>query len=444
MDYLVYLLKAALILAVFYICWRLILRRETCHRANRIILLAITLIAFILPISLIHINGGSVAIITDNPFSQFLDNVSRARIMDGEQSTASYRNAGKMGKMLYITMVVYLSGAVSILVWYALSIFHIFGIIRRGRRIKMQDGTHVVVTDRAEIPFSWMRWVFISPEDWQRQDNSILLHEKAHLALGHSYDVLAIGAVSALQWFNPAIWLLRRDLLLIHEYEADDMVLQSGVDARAYQRLVLGRAIGKDRFTIANGFNHSAIKARIDMMLKSKSASRVVVRAMVFIPLILACLLFSANTEDRSAAEFEENYIKNIASEVRPDDAMLLVGVSTVVYHGQDSAFVNELWAQHRQEIEKDGNIYIMPGAVRIYAPLSNAIVYCDGVRYVADDNGLVSGITPGRMKNVELVGREATEASRYTEFEKPRKVASSYKKYNVIVFDLGEFFNHQ
>ncbi|MBP5505543.1 MAG: M56 family metallopeptidase [Bacteroidales bacterium] len=443
MDYLFYILKAALILAVFYVCWRLILKRETCHRANRIILLCITLISFLLPISLIHINSGSVANITDNPFRLFLDNVSLVRHVDGAQIADANGIAWMANTLLYVIMAIYLAGVASILVWYALSIFHIVGIRRQGRRIKMQDGTNVVVTDRADIPFNWMRWVFISPEDWQRQDNSILLHEKAHLALGHSYDVLTIGVVSAMQWFNPAIWLLRKDLLLIHEYEADEMVLQSDVDPRTYQRLVLGRAVGKDRLIMANGFNHSAIKTRIDMMLKSKSASRVVVRALVFIPLILACLLLSANTEDRSAAKFEENYIKNIASVVRPNDALLLVGVSTVVYHGQDSVFVNELWAQHRQEIEKDGNIYIMPGAARMYAPLSNAIVYCDGVRYVADDNGLVCGITSGRIKNIELVGREATEASRYTEFEKPRKMASSYKKYNVIVFDLGEIFNH-
>ena len=442
MDYLVYILKAALILAVFYACWRLILSRETCHRANRIILLGITIMSFILPISLIHINGGSVANITDNILSAFLDNVSQARFVDDTQVANIHGATEKANTLLYVIMAIYLTGAASILVWYALPIFRIIVIRRRGKRITMQGGTNVVVTDRVEIPFSWMKWVFISPEDWQRQDNSILLHEKAHLTLGHSYDVLAVGAVSALQWFNPAIWLLRRDLLLIHEYEADDMVLQSGVDPRAYQRLVLSRATGKDCLTISNGFNHSAIKTRMDMMLKRKSASRVVVRAVVFIPLILSCLLLFANTEDRSTAKFEDNYIKNIASKVQSDDALLLVGFTTMSYHNQDSVFVNELWNKYRQEIEKEGNVYIAPGELRLYYTLANAIVSCNGVQYVANDNGVVENLKIRKHDRIWLMGRDATESSRYTQFEEPIANTSLYMKYNTVIFGMGRI-NH-
>lgn len=442
MEYLVYILKTALILAVFYTCWRLILRHETCHRANRIILLTIAIVSFLLPISLIHINSGGITNKTNNLISEFLVNASQARIMNDFQVAEISGDAGKASALLYVIMAVYLTGVASILVWYSLSVLRIIVIKRRSRSILMQDGTGVVVTDLAAIPFSWMKWVFISSEDWQRQDSSIILHEKAHLSLGHSYDVLFIGAVSALQWFNPAIWLLRKDLLLVHEYEADDMVLQSGVEPHAYQSLILGRAIGRDHYAVANGFNHSAIKTRINMMLKSKSSNRVIGRAMAFIPLIMVCLILSAKIDDRSVVEFERNYISNLASEVRSDNALRLVGFSTMSYHDQDSVFVNELWRQYQHEIEKGGNIYTAQGEFRLYYSLANAILSCNGVQYIADGNGIVDGLTIRKKDRVWLMGRVATASSRYTQFEEPIAITSLYKKYNTVIFDLGEI-NH-
>ncbi|MBO5768473.1 MAG: TonB family protein, partial [Bacteroidales bacterium] len=100
----------------------------------------------------------------------------------------------------------------------------------------------------------------------------IITHERAHIRLAHSIDNLLMLPVLLLQWFNPAVWLLMRDLREIHEFEADESVLASGVNAKDYQLLLIKKAVGKRYYSIANSLNHSKLKNRISMMLSKKSS----------------------------------------------------------------------------------------------------------------------------------------------------------------------------
>ncbi len=444
MDYLNYILKSALTLAVFYICWRLLMGRDTLHRANRVILLSIALGSFVLPLPLISISNSSLA---DSGFiPQLAQSISTAQ--NGAVLPSAQDTSVGAGIYLRILMAVYIAGVVAVMAWSIMSIVHILGLRRKGRQQTMEDGTQAVITDTVVIPFSWMKWIFISEEDCAQPNGPIFRHEKAHLALRHSYDVLCIGIMTALQWFNPAMWLLRRDLLLVHEYEADAFVLKSGTDARQYQRLMLGRAVGRDLNAVTNGFSHSAVKSRIDMMLKKPSGKRASCKVLAFVPLVLACLILSANVEssyvfynDRAAAEFEENFIKSRIDALGRDDALWLVGYRTAVYHGQDSVAVMEVWRQNREEIEKEGNVYLMPGAARFYFGLANAVVEYDGKRYVADGNGVVAGLKVSRGKRIVVTGTAASESGKATEFGIPKQSKATYVKYNTVVFDIGELF---
>ena len=72
-------------------------------------------------------------------------------------------------------------------------------------------------------------------------------------------------------WMNPLVWLMESSFRDVHEYEADDAVLRSGVNASQYLLLLVKKAVGSSSYALANSFNHSLLKNRITMMLKKKS-----------------------------------------------------------------------------------------------------------------------------------------------------------------------------
>lgn len=125
---------------------------------------------------------------------------------------------------------------------------------------------------------------------------TILLHERAHVRLHHTWDLLFADLAGCLQWFNPAVWLLRRELCAIHEYEADRAVLEAGTDARTYQLLLVRRAVGTQLFVAANNFNHSKLQNRIAMMLKKRSSRWAAARTLLILPLSALALGAFART----------------------------------------------------------------------------------------------------------------------------------------------------
>ena len=142
-----------------------------------------------------------------------------------------------------------------------------------------------------------MGHIVISEADWSNHETAVIDHEKAHVALRHSIDVLITDIIAALQWFNPAIWMLRIDLRAVHEYEADDTVLRTGTDIRSYQYLLISKAAAMNGYTIANNFNHSILKNRIFMMEKETSTRRSLLKALYLLPLVCISLALNAQTK---------------------------------------------------------------------------------------------------------------------------------------------------
>ncbi|UKI18678.1 MAG: hypothetical protein L6V80_04050 [Bacteroidales bacterium] len=184
-----------------------------------------------------------------------------------------------------IGIVIYLAGVAAVIFVTVRSIVGLHRLMRRGRCERLDDGTTLVRMDENVAPISWCRNIVISERDLRENGAAILAHERAHVRLHHSLDLLLVDLAGAVQWFNPAMWLLRRDLRAIHEYEADAAVIASGVDARSYQLLLIRKAVGGRWYSIANSFNHSKLKNRITMMLREKSSRRTRARALLLLPL---------------------------------------------------------------------------------------------------------------------------------------------------------------
>ena len=222
-----------------------------------------------------------------------------------------------------IGIVIYLAGVAAVIFVTVRSIVGLHRLMRRGRCERLDDGTTLVRMDENVAPISWCRNIVISERDLRENGAAILAHERAHVRLHHSLDLLLVDLAGAVQWFNPAMWLLRRDLRAIHEYEADAAVIASGVDARSYQLLLIRKAVGGRWYSIANSFNHSKLKNRITMMLREKSSRRTRARALLLLPLAGLALGAFAETvyvrpEDKVTKELSENQLSEtqIASDI--------------------------------------------------------------------------------------------------------------------------------
>lgn len=284
MELIIYELKAAVLLAVFYMFYRLLLSRDTFHRFNRVTLLVISLLSLVLPLCVITVHRT-----VDIPVWLLPMHGSRAETVVEEA-------VNEAGGWEAAAVSLYIAGVMAVLAHTGFAVADVLRIILRGRRIPQADGTVIVVTDRDTAPFSWMKYIVFCESDFRAGHKAILRHEKTHVRMRHSWDLLFTDIVTAFQWFNPAVWMLRVDLRALHEFEADDFVLRSGADAREYQYLLIRKAVGASGNSITNSFSHSTLKNRITMMLRKRSSSWGALKALYLVPLVGLSLAATAET----------------------------------------------------------------------------------------------------------------------------------------------------
>ena len=288
-DFFVYILKSSVCLAAFYLFYRLLLSRETFHRFNRIALLGVIILSVAIPF---------IRIMTDEPVAiqRPLQNLEYLLQMAQMQTEIQVQTSQSF--WLPLLFVVYLVGCVFFFARFLYSTIRICRMIGMGEKQVLPDGSKLVVTDDTVCPFSWMGYIVISQKDMEESGEEILTHEMAHIRARHSVDMLICSFCVILQWFNPAVWLLKQELENIHEYEADESVINHGVDAKQYQLLLIKKAVGSQRFTsMANSFNHSKLKKRITMMLKRKSNPWARLKYLYVLPLTAVAVVAFARPE---------------------------------------------------------------------------------------------------------------------------------------------------
>ena len=269
----VYILKSSFCLAVFYLFYRLLLSRETFHRFNRIALLGILLLSCLLPFVEVSVRRPVEMYQTMMTWEQWLLLTDLAGM-----ETHAVQVQENVLTWIQGLLLVYLFGILFFMLRNIYSLFGLWVLLKSGRREKVSDYVVTVVKavlivhEREISPFSWMRYIVISQKDLHENGREILTHELAHIRNRHSWDLFAADICIFFQWFNPAAWLLKQELQNIHEYEADETVINEGVDARQYQLLLIKKAVGTRLYSMANSFNHSKLKKRITMMLKEKSS----------------------------------------------------------------------------------------------------------------------------------------------------------------------------
>ena len=290
-SFLIYEGKVAVVLLVFYLFYRFLLRKETFHRLNRIVLVGTAVLSFVLPLCIITLH---------RPMEFAAEGLAAQSAPSAEAVVELAPAVDAIGTAVpwwpVALSVVFFAGVAFVLIRVVVSIFSVMRIVRKGETVLEEDGCRIVVTESDIDPFSWMRYIVLSRKDWEGPHSSVFAHEKAHIRYNHSSELLLVDIISALQWFNPAIWMLRSDLQEIHEYEADDAVLRSGADIKEYQYLLIRKAVSKSGYSVANSFNHSILKNRITMMSKTRSPFRRGLRALYVLPLLCLGIILQAKT----------------------------------------------------------------------------------------------------------------------------------------------------
>ncbi len=282
--FLTYLLKATLLLAVFDAFFLLVMRRDGHFRFNRITLLAGSVVCLLLPLIRFRVNRPTL-------YSEWLEPVVVAAGQGAEPSAAGTAGSVPLSWQA-VVLLLYLAGVLVTLGLYIRSYGSMFRLLRRtpGER---RDGYTLHLVPREAPSFSWLRHIVLGRNDYERYP-AILTHERAHVRYGHSVDLLLSSALTVLQWFNPLVWICRGELKLLHEYEADDFVLNQGIDATQYQLLLVKKAVGEKRFLLANGFNHAQLKNRITMMQITYKAAWKKLSLLLLLPLLAGTTLLLA------------------------------------------------------------------------------------------------------------------------------------------------------
>ena len=282
LDFLIYDAKVAVLIAVFYLFYRLVLSKETFHRVNRVVLLLTAVMSFVLPLCVITMH--ETVVVAAMPAVEIGE--VQAVVAD-KPDTPLWQIA---------LPVLFIIGVVATLGYTVTSLANLMLLIRHSEKHRQEDGVVICVTDRKVSPFSWFHYIVLSRQDYTEHDAAVLAHERAHIRLRHSRDVLLVDTLTALQWFNPAMWMLRQDLRAIHEYEADGAVLSQGFNARQYQYLLITKAASIGGYSIANGISHSTLKNRIHMMLHKESRRSHLLKLLALVPIVGTAMALNAET----------------------------------------------------------------------------------------------------------------------------------------------------
>ena len=295
----VYILKSSVCLAIFYLFYRLLLARETFHRFNRFSLLGILLLSCLLPLVEVSVKQETEVHQTMLTLEQLL------MMADAVNATeAGARAETATVTWIQVALLVYLAGIVFFAFRNVYSLVRLLMLLKSGKKEDIgsylpgrKERVTLIVHNCDIAPFSWMGYIVISRKDLEENGREILIHELAHIHNRHSWDLLVADVCIFFQWFNPASWLLKQELQNIHEFEADEMVIKEGVDAKLYQLLLIKKAVGTRLYSMANSFNHSKLKKRITMMLKEKSSPWARMKYLYVLPVAAITLTTFARPE---------------------------------------------------------------------------------------------------------------------------------------------------
>lgn len=280
---LIYMIKAAIYLAGFYLVYRVFLSRDTLYGRNRTFILLSAISAMILPLITIRTNNSLEVPVFGKVLSEIF--------ISGNAANKSSWVAGNTVLPGYKWLVIiYVSG----LIFFGLKLFidflelaYLIGTQEKGK-------SHIIEFHGLNTAgFSAFGHIFVSSRLTSEEAGEIIKHEQNHLNHHHSADIILIELVMLFQWFNPVIYFFSRSLRAVHEYQADEECINLGISVNNYQKLLMNQIFKSKIFTITNSFsNPSLVKKRMIMMTKQRSGSLANIKLLLVLPVIASVMFF--------------------------------------------------------------------------------------------------------------------------------------------------------
>ena len=309
-----YLLKASAVVAIFYFCYKLFLQRETFFQSNRWFLLSGIIAAITIPFVIIpiYVTKDAPVLLNASFYAGDAIPVSDAPLID----------------IYELIPYIYILGVLILSVKF---IFE-FGSLAKlmiGTKKDRKRSIKYIETNKDVAPFSFFNWIVYNPQQFSKDElDQVLTHEKVHASQLHSIDIILIQVASIIFWFNPFIWLYKKDMQQNLEFIADSVTQEIIECSKSYQHLLLKTSIPNYQLVLANNFYNSLIKKRIVMLQKQKSSKQNQFKFLFVLPLI-AVFLFSFNTKEIVTYNETEAPIEMIESVVPGDIEAIMISKNT-------------------------------------------------------------------------------------------------------------------
>lgn len=379
----IYLVLSAVTLALLYGVYRLVLSRTTLHKFNRTVLLSILVLSFILPAVRIDSLSISLPELTEKK-SAAPDNITSFLPITGNDEVVEAMGVADMTEaaipmetgaissavqtietaarimnisLLDVLTYVYIVGLVLMLLRLFIGIIRVETLCRLGGR-RLSDGSKLVILDGEFQPSSWRNTILMSRNDYETDSAAIIEHEQAHIRCHHSIDVLLSQVVCALQWFNPAAWMLKRSLTEVHEYEADATVLSCGYNERQYQVSLVQAALRRQVGLVTSNFADCSTKKRIKMMKRNQSSPFACLKALLLLPVVAVIIVFASACKSDAGKDASQNTQDQATVDVVKSEPYDTIAFLKKFGYGLNPEDLKIKQLNHFVTIEADGSIW--------------------------------------------------------------------------------------
>lgn len=382
----VYAFYSSLVLALLYWVYFAFLSQETFHRVNRITLLLILAFSLALPVlphsidfSILKVLGIHMGILPET-------SANGSAVMHENEASVEQLYQTASWDLKYIAGVIYLCGVIGFLGLFIYRTLLLVLYLKQGLRQTDKHGNTIILIPGCKSPFSFFKYIVMSVDDYEQYQTPILRHEQEHIRQLHTLDLVLLTVVQVIQWFNPFVWMLGRDLKMIHEYEADKAMLKYGVDIKNYQYLLVNKSNGPSAFAMVNGFVHSQLVSRIIMLNKKQSKVSAYTRYVIFVPMLLLSFVVTAKpmekdqmqeiktSETEVAFVLQGTVIDAISNEVIEGAVVIIDGSTNGTITSADGTFQLEVKLGQRLKaimIDYETSVQTIEGKDRITIPLT-------------------------------------------------------------------------
>ncbi|HEX2866788.1 MAG TPA: M56 family metallopeptidase [Ignavibacteriales bacterium] len=293
-----YLIQSSVSFMLFYLFYMARLKKETAHNLNRIYLLSAGIFSITVPLFRFSLPAGDAG----RTFTLYLKPVLAG------SSTKAADSGFDLSIFLWIT---YLTVSAVLLVRFLWRLYQISKLGDYDRPVIIQ-GHKTILLDEGHSPFSFFKTIFLPKKNLEDPNlSTLIIHEEAHIKSLHSLDIILFEAITILQWFNPFVYLMKKELLAQHEFIADTEVINNGTDTTEYKTTLLAFAFRPGGNSMTNNFN-SLIKRRFEMLAKEKSPKTAKLKFLLSFPLVLLVMVFFGMTNGgRDLSSFTEKSLQD-------------------------------------------------------------------------------------------------------------------------------------